>query len=127
MQKRDTALIDEVIEAERRWIQAHRDLDIVALENLLAEDYVQIRPDGSVVGKLAVLESYRSGNRRWDQADSDQYRVTVPEDVAILIGRWVDRGENKGEPFDYTARFMTIYVKREGRWLLAADQSTPLD
>jgi ketosteroid isomerase-like protein len=127
MQKRDTALIDEVIETERRWVQAHRDLDIVALENLLAEDYVQIRPDGSVVGKLAVLESYRSGNRRWDQADSDQYRVSVLGDVANLIGRWVGRGENEGEPFDYTARFLTIYVKRDGRWQLAADQSTPLD
>ncbi len=127
MQKRDTALIDEVIETERRWVQAHRDLDIVALENLLAEEYVQIRPGGSVVGKVAVLESYRSGNRRWDQADSDQYRVTVLGDVANLIGRWVGRGENEGEPFDYTSRFMTIYMKRDGRWQLAADQSTPLD
>ena len=120
-------VVEEIIEVERRWVQAHRDLDLEVLEDILDEDYVQIRPDGSVVGKLAVLESYKSGNRRWDQADSDQYRVSVLGDVAILIGRWVGRGENEGEPFDYTARFMAIYVKRDGRWLLVADQSTPFD
>jgi ketosteroid isomerase-like protein len=127
MHSQDAGLIDEVIEAERRWVQAHRDLDIVTLESMLAEEYVQIRPDGSLVGKTAVLESYRSGNRRWDQADSDQYRVSLFGDVAILVGRWVGRGVNEGEPFDYTARFMTVYVKRDAKWLLVAEQSTPLD
>ncbi len=91
--------VEEVIAAERRWVQAHRDLD---------------------------LESYRSGKRRSDHAESDQYRVTVIGNSAILVGRWIGRGENDGEPFDYTARFMAFYVNRDGKWLLAADQSTPL-
>lgn len=29
---------EEVIAAERRWVQAHRDLDLDALENLLEDD-----------------------------------------------------------------------------------------
>ena len=94
---------------------------------MLDEDYVQIRPDGSVIGKHATLESYRSGNRRWDHADSDQYRVTVLGTTAILVGRWTGRGENDGKHFDYTARFMAIYTNRGGKWLLVDDQSTPLD
>jgi uncharacterized protein (TIGR02246 family) len=127
MSKTDAKSINDLIEAERTWVQAHRDLDLESMENMLADDYLQIRPDGSVVGKREVLDSYRSGNRRWDLAESDQYHVNVLGDVAILIGRWIGRGENDGEPFNYTARFMAIYVKRDGRWLLLADQSTPLD
>lgn len=127
MLKDDAVLVNEVIEAERRWVQAHRDLDIATLENMLAEEYVQIRPDGSVVGMQVVLESYRSGKRRWDYAESDQYQVTILGDTAILIGRWIGKGENEGESFDYTARFMAIYVKRDSRWFLVADQSTPFD
>lgn len=119
-------LIQEVIAAERRWVQAHRDLDLDVLAEMMAEDYVQIRPDGSVVGKQEALESYRSGNRRWDHADSDQYRVTMLDGTAILVGRWIGRGENDGKSFDYTARFMAIYASRDGNWLLVADQSTPL-
>ena len=118
--------VEEVIGAERRWVQAHRDLDLEALEDILDEDYVQIRSDGSVIGKQEALESYRSGNRRWDHADSDQYQVTVLGNSAILVGRWIGRGENDGAPFDYAARFMAFYANRDGRWLLVADQSTPL-
>ncbi len=118
--------VEEVIAAERRWVQAHRDLDLEALEDMLDEDYVQIRADGSVIGKQEALESYRSAKRRWDHAESDQYRVTVIGNSAILVGRWIGRGENDGTPFDYAARFMAFYVNRDGRWLLVADQSTPL-
>ena len=122
----DDRSVEEVIAAERRWVQAHRDLDLDALEDMLDEDYVQIRPDGSVIGKQEALESYGSGKRRWDHADSDQYKVTVLGDAAILVGRWTGRGVNDGEPFDYTARFMAFYTKRDGQWLLVADQSTLL-
>lgn len=59
----DDDSVEEVLEAERLWVQAHRDLDIDSLEEMLDEDYVQIRPDGSVIGKHEALESYRSGNR----------------------------------------------------------------
>ncbi len=122
----DDRSVEKVIAAERRWVQAHRDLDLDALEDMLDEDYVQIRPDGSVIGKQEALKSYRSGKRRWDHADSDQYKVTVLGDAAILVGRWIGRGVNDGEPFDYTARFMAFYTKRDGQWLIVADQSTPL-
>ncbi len=50
MQNSKDRAAEEVIAAERRWVQAHRDLDLDALENLLEDDYVQIRPDGSVKG-----------------------------------------------------------------------------
>lgn len=122
----DDDSVEEILEAERRWVQAHRDLDLDVLENMLDDDYVQIRADGSVIGKQEALESYRSGKRRWDHADSDQYRVTVLGNAAILVGRWIGRGETEGEEFDYTARFIAIYVKRGGTWLLVADQSTPI-
>ena len=118
--------VEEVIAAERRWVQAHRDLDLEALEDMLDDDYVQIRADGSVIGKQEALESYRSGKRGWDHADSDQYHVIILGNSAILVGRWIGRGENEGEPFDYTARFMAIYSKRDETWRLVADQSTRL-
>jgi ketosteroid isomerase-like protein len=120
------AFADEVIEVERRWVQAHRELDLDAIEEILADDYLQIRADGSVFGKKEALQSYRSGNRRWDYAESDQYQVGLHGDVAILIGRWRGQGKNAGERFDYTARFLAVYVKQEGVWRLIADQSTPL-
>jgi ketosteroid isomerase-like protein len=44
----------------------------------------------------------------------------------VLHGRWRARGVNAGQRFDYTARFLSVYVKRDGRWQMVAAQSTPI-
>ena len=117
----------EIIKAERCWVQAHLDLDLEIIESMLAEDYTQIRSDGTVAGKQETLESYRNGKRSWEKAESDQYQINLLGDSAVLIGRWRGKGESGGKPFDYSARFMCIFVKRNGKWLIAADQSTPIE
>jgi len=55
-----------------------------------------------------------------------EHRISIFGDVAILTGRWISRGENNGLSFDYTARFMAVYVCRSGAWHLVTDQPTPL-
>ncbi len=119
--------IQEVIETERRWVQAHRDLDIDVIEAILNEAYTQLQSDGSVKRKPETVASYASGHRHWDVAESDQYDVQIFGDVALLIGRWIGRGENSGDKFDYMARFMSLYVKTTEGWKLIADQSTPVE
>ncbi len=126
MPKSDSHVIEQVIQVEKRWVQAHRDLDLAIIEEILAEDYVQIRSDGAVIGKAEAMESYRSKKRRWDYADSDEHRISVYGDIAILLGRWIARGQNDGFRFDYTARLMAIYVRRDSGWQLVADQATTL-
>jgi ketosteroid isomerase-like protein len=119
--------IQEVIATERRWVEAHRQLNLEALAEIMANDYVQIRSDGSLIGKSQALASYASQTRQWDHADSDQYQINIYGDTAILIGRWIGRGKNAQETFDYTARFLAVYVKTTSGWKLAADQSTLVD
>ena len=124
--KSETAAVADILEVERCWVQAHRDLDLATLEEILDDEYLQIRSDGSLMGKPEALESYRSGKRTWDLARSDDYRISIHGRTAILIGRWRGRGSNEGIPFDYTARFLSVYRNAGGRWKLLAEQSTPL-
>lgn len=119
-------LIDEVLQAERAWVEAHRQLDLAAIDRLMAEDYTIIRPDGSVVGKAEAMASYASGTREWETAEGDDYHVRVYGQTAVVIGRWRAKGVNAGQAFDYAARFTGVYVKREDRWQIVADQSTPI-
>ena len=118
--------VQEVLAVERRWVEAHRQLDIETLAEIMADDYTQIRSDGSVINKTQALASYASLTRHWDYAESDQYQIRIYGNTALLIGRWVGRGQNAQETFDYSARFLAVYVKTQSGWKLAADQSTPL-
>jgi ketosteroid isomerase-like protein len=122
----EQALIEEVLQAEQAWVEAHQQLDLAAIERLMGEDYTIIRSDGSVIGKVEALASYASGTREWESAESDEYQVRLYGETAVLIGRWRAKGVNAGQPFDYAARFTAIYIKRDGYWQLVSDQSTPI-
>ena len=118
---------DEILRVERRWVQAHLDLDLDTLEKIMADDYIQIRSDGSVAGKAETLASYQSGARSWNIAISDEYDLRVIGDIDLLVGRWKGRGLNAGKSFGYQARFMAVYTHRNGQWYLLADQSTVIE
>lgn len=118
--------IAAVLAAERAWTDAHLHGDFAALARLMDDDYRRIESDGAVQDKSAVLAAYQPDRRHWDSAAGDEYDVRVYGDIAVVIGRWTARGVNNGEPFDYAARFLSIYIRRSGHWLMLAEQSTPI-
>lgn len=127
MSSDEASRVSAVIAAERRWVQAHRQLDLAVIEQMMAPEYIRVEPDGGVQTRDDVIESYQSGDRHWQWAESDQYRVRLLGDCALLFGRWRAKGVNQGELFDYSARFLAVYVERGGEWLLVGDHSTPLE
>ena len=118
--------VEQVLVAEREGLLAHLHLDIPALERLMDPDYLQIAPGGDTVNKEQVLASFRSGERHWDEAHSDEHHVRVYGNTAVVVGRWRARGENAGRSFDYQARFVSVWVRRYGEWRMVSDQSTPI-
>jgi ketosteroid isomerase-like protein len=118
--------IEEILAIERAWTQAHLQDDPAVIEQIMAEDYVKILPNGSLSGKAETLAAYQPGVRYWDHAQGDEYNVRIYGDTAVVIGRWTARGMNNGQQFDYSARFLSIYVRRNGRWQMVADQSTEI-
>jgi ketosteroid isomerase-like protein len=115
------------LDVERRWVVAHRDLDLDTIELILADDYRQIQGDGTVIGRDDLIQSYASGSRYWEIAESDEFEIRLSGNVALLIGRWRGRGENDGQAFDYTARFLAVYRLDGGQWKLVSDVSVPLE
>jgi ketosteroid isomerase-like protein len=120
-------LISEVLETERRWVQAHRDLDVAAIAKILDETYARIEKDGSISRKSDVVASYSSGERHWDVAEGSDYAVQVFEDTAVVVGIWRGVGVNHGQAFDYRARFIAVYVRRPDGWKLYRDEAFELD
>jgi ketosteroid isomerase-like protein len=118
--------VEQVLVAEREWLLAHLHLDIPALERLMDPDYLQIGAGGDALDKEQVLASFRSGERHWDEANSDEHHVRVYGNTAVVVGRWRARGVNAGRPFDYQARFVSVWVRRDGEWRMVSDQSTPI-
>jgi hypothetical protein len=97
-----------------------------ALERLMHPDYTIIKPDGSVWNREKALSSYIPGKRVWDAAQSSDHHVRIFDKTAIVIGLWKARGVNNGVPFDYQARYTSIWVEENGILMMVSDQSTEL-
>jgi ketosteroid isomerase-like protein len=106
-----------IIDAEQRLAAAHLSLDLATIAALLHEDYVIVQPGGRIETKADVLASYASGERHWDAAAVEGLDVKIyGENTARVVGVWKARGTNRGEKFDYAARFVSIWVKQAGEW-----------
>ena len=116
-----------VAEAERELADAHLQLDLEAIERLLRPDYVIVQPGGRVETKTEVLASYRADGRHWDTAGVDQLDIRLYGATAIVTGRWRASGHSGLERFDYVARFLSIWLKEDGRWQNIAYQATEMD
>ena len=115
-----------VLQAEQRLARAHLELDLQVIDQLLHPDYVIIQPGGQVQSKAEVLASYRSGQRHWHSAESDQMHVHIYGNSAVVTGRWRASGVRGNESFDYAARFLSVWIKTEQGWRNVAYQSTQL-
>lgn len=122
----DEQTIQQVIAAEQAWLQAHRTSDVAQLERLMAEEYVQVTDTGELRTKADVLASFQAATRHWTHAMSDDYRIGIYGSVAVVVGRWQAAGTNNGHAFDYAARYISMWVWRDGCWHIVTDQSTAI-
>lgn len=113
-----------VIQAEQTLAAAHLTLDLATIDRLLHPDYVIIQPGGVHETKAQTLASLQNDNRHWDIAESDDLAVQLYGDTAVVTGRWRGCGRNGVTPFDYRARFLSIWVREDGEWRNVAYMAT---
>jgi ketosteroid isomerase-like protein len=116
-----------VLVAEQEVVDALLASDPARLAPLLAEEYIQVGGGGRLLDRAGMLASFDGGERHWDFAVSDEHQVRLYGDVAVVVARWTARGVNHGEAFDYAARYVAVWLWRDGRWQMVSDQSTTID
>lgn len=107
--------------------RAHAELrgDTVFLKRLLADDFVGIGPRGFTLTKEQWLERLASGDLRYESLTWSDVQVRVYADTSVAIGRETSRAKYKGMDIQGQYRETQIYVRQDGRWLLAGLQLSP--
>ena len=96
--------------------------DVAALERIFADEFVYTNPDGEVRDKRQQLAFFRSGDLKFDRGQSDDLKIRVYGNTAVLIGRFTAKGAFKGEPLEVNERYTAVWVKQNGRWRLVGEQ-----
>jgi uncharacterized protein (TIGR02246 family) len=114
--------LTELLSLERQGIQALTSGGAASFYGpLLIDDALMVVP-GFVVDKATFVQMVDS-EASWTSFTVDEPRLTsLTPDAAVLVYRAT--GKRTGQP-DYIALMSSVYVKRDGRWMLAHHQQTP--
>lgn len=98
--------------------------DTEALRPILADDLVYCHSNARCESREQFLETIATGAIRYQVIEPRELRVRRDGDVAIINGRIGVEGAAGGRPASMQLVYLDVYVRRDGRWQLAAWQST---
>ena len=101
--------------------------DIVTLNKLLAPEYTHTNSGSKAFGKQRWLNWIKSrqqdthtGVLKYNQYLTRDLEIKLFDSFAIVTGRNIADGVNRGQLFTVDIRFTHVWVKRNNQWLRAA-------
>jgi ketosteroid isomerase-like protein len=118
--------ITELETLGQEWAAAELAGDSGALDRLLTDDFVGIGPLGFMLTKQQWLARYTVGGLHYDSFALEEARVRPYGEAAVVTGRQVQSGSVQGRDLPSGGRVTLIWVRQDGRWLLAGWQMSPI-
>jgi ketosteroid isomerase-like protein len=117
IQQTDSAAEERtIIEVEQAFARAAMAEDVPAIERIWAAEYQFTAPNGMVVTRDAYLAMIKAKAVLYDRVELQGLKVRLYGDIATVTGRADIHGRAIGHIVDGVDDFLTVYVKRDGRW-----------
>ena len=110
------AVEEELIHVANEWDRAMVENDADAIGQYMADDWTIVGPDGSVGDKATFLQLVKSGALSHDVMESEDFRVRIYGDAAVVTARGVSGGQYQGHAFREVERSSSVFVRQAGRW-----------
>jgi ketosteroid isomerase-like protein len=85
-----------------------------------------LNPDGGIIDRAHFLGVIESGALTHEMMESDDTRVRIYGNTAIITALTTTKGKFSGQVFTTQERATDVFVKQNGRWLCALSQLTRL-
>lgn len=118
---------EEVLAAEKARTAALEHGDAAALEMIFADDLTYVHASGKTDTKASYLAGIRSGELHYISWQPKAMHVRTMGGAGVIDGEYLVRVIDrrvKPDPFDVNIFFLGVYARRDGRWQMAAWEST---
>lgn len=116
-----------LLQAEAAACKAFEDGDAAFLRDALTADFTLVDSHGNVTGVEQNLAEVAAREPYYDEFRNDGQSVRMyGEDTALIVGVTHIRGKAGGEAFAADFRYTDTWIRRDGRWLLAASHASRL-
>ncbi len=98
-----------------------------ALEQFYADEYTYIGVDGKLIDKTGLKARMKRNELALFTVQDELERISIYGDVAVLSGHSTSNVNDRGEVKTSREGYTEVWVKRDGRWQLVAEQITLQD
>lgn len=116
----------QVKDAEKSWATAVMKGDYAKLESLLTPDLIYAHSTGIIDDKTQYIGKMKSGKQKYVGIEHGDLTIRLHGDSAIAHSKVRMHGTNSEGPFDDRLMMIHVWVKSQGKWLLAGHQTTRL-
>lgn len=95
-----------------------------ALMRYYGDDFTYVGVDGKIIDKSGLRARMRQNELQHIELEDDLRRVSVYGDVVVLSGHSTSTGSERGREFTTTEGYTEVWIRRDGRWQLVAEQIT---
>jgi len=115
---------EELLKLEEQFAEAIIENDPGAIERLLTDDWIIINADGGIIDKERFLGVIKSGTLTHEMMESDNMRVRVYGDSAVVTALTRTKGKFMGQEFSTHERATDFFVRLNGQWRCVLTQLT---
>jgi ketosteroid isomerase-like protein len=107
---------EELLKLEKQFAEAIVRNDLEGIGRLVTDDWIIIEPNGEIVDRARFFEVIESGALTHEMMESENFRVRVYGDSAVVTGVTRTKGKFMGQEFSIQERATDVFVRRDGRW-----------
>ena len=107
---------EQLLKLEEAFAEAIVKNDLEGLARIAADDWVIIDPNGEIIDRTRFFEVIKSGALTHDLMESEDFRVRIYGDTAVVTAISSTKGKFMGQEFTSRERATDVFVKRDGRW-----------
>ena len=107
---------EELLKLEKAFGEAIVKNDLEGIGRFVTDDWIIIDPNGEIVDRARFFEVIKSGALTHDMMESEDVRVRVYGDSAVVTAITSTKGKFMGQEFSTQERATDVFIKRDRRW-----------
>jgi hypothetical protein len=120
---KDAIVADRLKRLEQDFGDAIKAVDTDKINQILADDWVELGGSGRFFTKESVLGILKSGNDKLESFELGPMEVKVLGNVAVLQGNVTEKRTTNGEDSSGRSVFMDFFVKSGDKWVIVRSLS----
>jgi len=118
--------IEQIIESEKRLIEAMKTGDIKALDELVYDNLIFVIPTGQIITKSMDLENYQSGNMIISEIVTSEQIIKAVDDISTVTVTMFLKGKYDDQIIDGKYKYLRVWKLFDNSWKVIAGSVVPI-